>query len=139
MVLWNWVEFIWEFWAIALGSSPTFLPSDIGPSSLCLIPDSIRYNSILFFALLTNWSYYAERVYLCSFVLKSNQACTKYSLRVLFPLPSFTVPVDTRRRTMSYNIKVTSCVYSDSEIWGNSVWKERVKIPVNIWDMLDRI
>ena len=41
-----------EFWAIALESTPTLLKSDIGPSSLCLIPSSDRYNSILFFALL---------------------------------------------------------------------------------------
>ena len=37
------------------------------------------------------------------------------------------------------NIKTISCVYKDSEIWGNAVWGGGVKIPVNIWHMLDWI
>ena len=86
-ILWNWFELIWKFWAIALGSTTTFLQSDIGPSSLCLIHGSDKYNSVLFFALPTSWYNYAERVYFCSFVLKSNQACPKYSLGFSVPLP----------------------------------------------------
>ena len=34
---------------------------DIGPSSLCLIPGLIRYNSVLLFVFLTSQSNYAER------------------------------------------------------------------------------
>ena len=92
-ILWNWLEFMWEFWVIALGSTPTFLQSDIVPSSLCLIPSSIRYNSVLFFALLTSWSNYAERVYFCNFVLKSSQACPKCSR-------GFSLPLRKRRLTI---------------------------------------
>ena len=60
-IFWNWFELIWGFWAIALGNTPTCLQSDSGPSSFCLIPGSDRYNSVLFFALLTCWFNYAEK------------------------------------------------------------------------------
>ena len=72
-----------EFWVIFLGSTPTVLQSDIGPSCLCLIPGSDRYNSVLFFELLNSWFTYAEGLFLCNFVLKSNQVYTKYSPRFL--------------------------------------------------------
>ena len=71
------------FWAIFLGSIPMVLQSDIGPSSLRVIPGSDRYNSVLFFELLNSRFTYAEGAFLCNFVLKSNQVYTKYSPRFL--------------------------------------------------------